>query len=107
MPARLPPQPDAPTLTETAPGAAAARGDFVLRVKQGPDAGASLRVSLLDPQRLLVGTSAACALRLTDPAVSRRHLSLELTPKGLRLVDLDSTNGTRVDRVRVRDALLA
>src|SRR6516225_1702121 len=106
MPARLPPQPDAPTLRDSAPTASAARGDFVLRVKQGPDAGASLRVSASDPQRLLVGTSAVCALKLTDPAVSRRHLALELTAKGLRLTDLDSTNGTRVDRVQVREALL-
>jgi DNA-binding NtrC family response regulator len=105
MAARLPPAPDAATVPEPNPSAPE-RSEFLLRVTQGPDAGATLRVSLSDPQRVLVGTSEACTLRLSDPAVSRRHLALELTPQGLKLVDLDSTNGTRVDRVRVREALL-
>jgi len=92
---------ESPTLAAAAP-AAPARFDFVVTVTQGPDSGRSLRID----QRVLVGTSAACALKLTDPQVSRRHLALEPTRDGLKLVDLGSTNGTRVDRVRVRECFL-
>src|SRR5450432_3636753 len=106
MAARIPPQLEAPTLVESGGAAAQKRAEFTVRVTQGPDTGASLRLTLADPLRVLVGTSEACGLRLKDPAVSRRHLALELTPKGLKLADLDSTNGTPVDRVRVREALL-
>lgn len=80
--------------------------DFTLRVTHGPDAGKSLRITPFDPQPALVGTSAACGLRLTDPKVSRRHLSVEPTAHGLRLQDVGSTNGTRVDRVLVRECVL-
>lgn len=82
------------------------RFDFIVAVTSGPDAGRTLRIDQAAPQRVLVGTSEACALRLTDPSVSRRHLSLELSRDGLRLCDLGSTNGTRVDRVRVRECVL-
>jgi DNA-binding NtrC family response regulator len=56
--------------------------------------------------RILVGQSPSCEVRLTDPAVSRRHASIEVLAGGLRLTDLNSTNGTIVDRVRVLGAVL-
>jgi transcriptional regulator with GAF, ATPase, and Fis domain len=36
--------------------------------------------------------------------VSRRHVSLEFTPRGLRVTDLDSTNGTLVNGVAIGEA---
>ena len=36
-------------------------------------------------------------LLLTDPQISRRHLSLQETAGGVRVTDLGSRNGTRVD----------
>jgi DNA-binding NtrC family response regulator len=80
---------------------------YRVTVVAGPDRGASLEVTAALPAPALVGQSAACALRLTDPEVSRRHLSLASTPTGLELIDLRSTNGTWVQGVRVREALLA
>src|SRR5207245_2818513 len=59
------------------------------------------------PSSVLVGTSPACALRLVDRLASRRHLSLEIAGGALRLVDLGSKNGTRVNGLRVADAYLA
>jgi DNA-binding NtrC family response regulator len=80
---------------------------YRVTVVAGPDRGASAEVTAALPAPALVGQSAACALRLTDPEVSRRHLSLAATPSGLELIDLRSTNGTWVQGVRVREAILA
>ena len=81
---------------------------FVLTVIEGPDAGAVLDLGEAADGglRTLVGSGPACALRLRDPLVSRRHVALETVGKKLRLTDLDSTNGTFVDGVQVMDALL-
>ncbi len=80
---------------------------FTVSVVNGPDAGASLVVDGACASRALVGTSPACALRLTDREVSRRHAAVDVAGRALRIVDLDSTNGTWIQGVRVRDALLA
>ena len=55
---------------------------------------------------LLLGTSPACTLRLTDSLVSRRHVRLVLEGRLLRITDLGSTNGTFVDGVRLLDGFL-
>ncbi len=60
-------------------------------------------------ESVLVGQSPACQLRLSDRHASRRHLSLDLVgdeQSGLRLRDLDSTNGTRVNGAVVIEARL-
>jgi two-component system, NtrC family, response regulator HydG len=56
--------------------------------------------------RLLLGSGPACEIRLADRELSRRHASLEIVDRSLHLVDLGSTNGTFVNGVRVRHALL-
>ena len=80
---------------------------YRVTVVDGPDRGASVEVSASLPSPTLVGQSATCALRLSDPEVSRRHLSLAATPLGLELVDLRSTNGVFLHGTRVREAVLA
>jgi two-component system response regulator HydG len=80
---------------------------YRVTVLDGPDRAAAVDVLASAPAAALVGQSAACALRLTDPEVSRRHLSLAATPLGLEIVDLRSTNGVWVNGVRVREAVLA
>jgi transcriptional regulator with GAF, ATPase, and Fis domain len=79
---------------------------YQVSVVAGPDAGAAVEVSAFAPSPTLVGQSTACGLRLRDPEVSRRHLSLSATPLGLEIVDLRSTNGVFVNGVRVREAVL-
>jgi two-component system, NtrC family, response regulator HydG len=79
---------------------------YRVTVVGGPDRGASVEVSASLPSPTLVGQSATCALRLYDPEVSRRHLSLTATPLGLELVDLRSTNGVFLHGTRVREAVL-
>jgi S-DNA-T family DNA segregation ATPase FtsK/SpoIIIE len=90
------PAPSAGSAAEptASPGSAAERAAHApwhLAVVTGPDAGA---VAAPGPGGLLVGRSPAADLRLTDRAVSRRHLTLSG-----RLVARDtSANGTRVLR---------
>jgi DNA-binding NtrC family response regulator len=59
------------------------------------------------PSRVLLGKGPACDLRLDDAHVSRRHAALDVEGSALRITDLGSSNGTFVNGVRVRDALLA
>lgn len=79
---------------------------FVLTVVEGPNAGMVVSLDGTGPTRTLVGQSPVCALRLSDPEVSRRHASLMVTDTHLELRDLGSTNGTTVNGVLVREACL-
>jgi len=77
---------------------------FVVRVVEGIDAGRDVRVDESDPSAVLIGKGPSATLQLRDPAVSRRHLSLEVEGGRLRIRDQGSTNGTRLDAVDVIDA---
>src|SRR5215472_9322573 len=81
-------------------------GRYALQVTRGPDSGLRFVLDVRQPVRVLVGTSPACELRLTDPEVSRRHAALDWTPRGLGLTDLGSTNGTFVNDVAISGAWL-
>ncbi len=74
-----------------------------LYVAKGPDKGAEVS---LEGQTVLVGSDESCQLRLTDPAVSRRHFELSGGPGGYRLCDLRSTNGIFIEDVQVHDVRL-
>ena len=77
---------------------------FVLTVTAGPDVGRAFRLDPAQPTRVLIGTSPACELRLTDREASRRHAAIDRVGVDLRVTDLGSTNGTFVDRVKVLQA---
>jgi transcriptional regulator with GAF, ATPase, and Fis domain len=76
---------------------------FELVVIEGPDRG--MRATSTGDE-LTVGTSAGNDLQLTDPAVSRHHCLVRVTPRGLALRDLASTNGTRVAGCEIESALI-
>jgi DNA-binding NtrC family response regulator len=80
------------------------RASFVVRVVEGLDTGRELRIDGGEPSRLLVGKGPTADWKLVDPAVSRRHLALEIDRGRLRVTDLGSTNGTRLDGAEVLDA---
>ncbi|HEY1954777.1 MAG TPA: sigma 54-interacting transcriptional regulator [Polyangiaceae bacterium] len=85
------------------------RASFALTVTESPSgaAGARVVVEASQPSRMLFGSSEACAFRIEDdPLVSRRHFALDLDERGLRITDLESTNGTLVDGVAVIDGYL-
>ncbi|HEY8039905.1 MAG TPA: sigma 54-interacting transcriptional regulator [Polyangiaceae bacterium] len=102
-------EPDEPStvVRQNAPPVADAVLAFVVDVVEGPDRGTRFAFDSTRPSSVLVGQSAACDVRLTDRQVSRRHAALDVTDKGLRVTDLDSTNGTTVAGVRIAEAYLA
>jgi DNA-binding NtrC family response regulator len=63
-----------------------------LRVIDGPDRGLEVKV---DEGTAVVGTNDACQLKLSDSAVSRQHLAVELLGSRVRVKDLSSKNGTK------------
>lgn len=77
---------------------------FRLSVVEGPDAGKTFSLDASQPSRVLVGTSPACDILLTDRTVSRRHAALELVGQRVRVTDLGSRNGTLINDLRVEDA---
>jgi DNA-binding NtrC family response regulator len=74
-----------------------------LSVVEGPGAGA---VKESSGDRLSIGSHELNDLVIEDPTVSRFHCELRLEPDGVVIVDLRSRNGTMVDGVTVREALL-
>jgi two-component system, NtrC family, response regulator HydG len=82
------------------------KGAFSIELRRGTGVPRRICLDGTTPSPLLVGSSQVCALRLEDAEVSRRHVAFELADHALLLRDLGSTNGTRVNRVRVLEALL-
>jgi len=80
--------------------------EFTLRVTGGPDEASELVLRTAEPSPILIGKSHTCGLRLTDEMVSQRHIAVELTGEGVRVTDLESTNGTMVNGVQIGEATL-
>lgn len=57
----------------------------------------TIQIPLEDGQNLLLGRLPQCDAVLEDGSVSSQHARLHLQDDVLRLVDMDSTNGTRVN----------
>src|SRR5579872_204842 len=65
--------------------------------------GATLTIDV-DP--LVIGRDAGAAIVLADPEVSAIHCELRAASDGILVRDLDSTNGTFVGALRVREAVV-
>jgi transcriptional regulator with GAF, ATPase, and Fis domain len=74
-----------------------------LIVTEGPDRGAELSI---EKERVTVGRSVICDLRLDDQAVSATHFEIQALAAGFLLRDLESTNGTFCNDVQVREAFI-
>ncbi|MEM1029559.1 MAG: sigma 54-interacting transcriptional regulator [Myxococcota bacterium] len=59
---------------------------------------------IVEGAAMAVGRESDCAIHLADTKVSRRHFILRRTGATLTLEDLGSTNGTKVNGVRIRGA---
>jgi adenylate cyclase len=55
---------------------------------------------------LVLGRSATTDLPVYDPTISRRHAELTASPDGVRVRDLDSSNGTSINGERVAIGVL-
>ena len=64
------------------------------------------RRNVLSGERVVIGRSRECDIVVDDANVSRRHAELRLDAGGWRVVDLGSTNGIKVNRRRVDQAVL-
>ena len=56
---------------------------------------------VLDTERVTIGRQSGCTIAIRDTNVSREHAQLRRRPNGWTLRDLGSTNGTKLNGVRV------
>ncbi len=61
----------------------------------------------LDEEIVSIGRTAANRIRLDNGNISKRHCLLVKTPQGVKVVDLESTNGCWVNDDHVRERVLA
>jgi len=87
----------ATAVTEAEPGGIA---DPTLIVRTGVDAGATL---VLDGRRVTAGRGNGCDLVVRDTTVSREHAAFVLRGDVWWVLDLGSTNGTRVNGLRAAE----
>jgi pSer/pThr/pTyr-binding forkhead associated (FHA) protein len=79
------------------------RGNALLIVRQGPNAGSRF---LLDNDVTSVGRHPDSAIFLDDVTVSRRHAEFRRHGNSFQVQDLASLNGIYYDGVRIESALL-
>ncbi len=88
--------PDATGAVPAVPGQRpdSSRERYALRVVRGGKRGEEVK---LDDARLLAGRHPDCDIALEDPTVSRQHAAFVRRGGDWWVIDLDSTNGTRVN----------
>ncbi|MEX1141893.1 MAG: DUF3662 and FHA domain-containing protein [Thermoleophilaceae bacterium] len=64
------------------------------------------RRTAIDADPFTIGRSRECDLAIDDPNISRRHAELRSDGDSWRIVDLGSTNGVKVNRRRLDEAVL-
>lgn len=103
VPGHVTPPPAAPVdVADTATRARQLPARVVLRGVSGSYFGKIVPVR----GRLLIGRGNDCGLILDEPEMSRHHAVIENAGDGVYLRDLGSANGTFVNGVQVRDAVL-
>jgi DNA-binding NtrC family response regulator len=97
---------DRRTLIQTGLATPSTRGRTAPRSYQVQVVGQDAPVVALGARPLTVGAQATCDVVLADPQVSRKHAELAVTPDGIRVKDLGSTNGTWYQGTRVTDVVV-
>lgn len=104
-----------PVLVDLTNDSSLGAGQFLVSasIEEATGGGAVGSLVLADGQRIGLGDEPACIGRLpecevplTDPNVSRRHAEVRRLGADFVVVDLGSTNGTRVNGVGVRERRL-
>jgi pSer/pThr/pTyr-binding forkhead associated (FHA) protein len=73
--------------------------EVVLKFVEGENEGVELRVS--PPRELTMGRSEECDIFLGEKKISRKHCRLFVQTEGVRLQDLQSTNGTFLNKKKI------
>ena len=76
---------------------------YVLNVVAGPNAGLERK---LESGTVMIGTHENNDVVLEDPTVSRYHLEIQVRTEGIRITDLDSTNGTYLGDTRLGSVMV-
>lgn len=117
---------DLPEEEQAAPDAAPSQGDFGHTMVYSPDRAARIldpgpvqraparravlagdgRRTVIDGEPFTIGRSRDCDLVIDDPNISRRHAELRSDGESWQIADLGSTNGVKVNRRRVDQAVL-
>jgi hypothetical protein len=95
---------DRPPLERTQVVPTVPRAGLQLVAGSGPDAGAR---AALSGSRVTIGRLASCNLTLSDSTVSREHAAIVRRGERWWVVDLGSTNGTRVNGVQAAEQPIA
>ncbi len=75
-------------------------------VVTAPEKAEQNRVFSFAQDEVRVGSSPDADVPISDPMISREHVSIRLLPDGFLLADLSSTNGTFIGDVRVREVVV-
>lgn len=90
------------TGADTSAAAASARSDWSIMALSGPLKGKSIPIH----GSMVFGRSSSCDIQISDAHMSRRHAEINLKGGVLRLVDLQSSNGTCVNGQTVGEQVL-
>jgi len=105
-----------PVQVELVPDASLGKGEFLVasEIVSGPGGHAAGSLHLPDGRRVAIGDEpvtidrqAECDVVLDDSNVSRRHAEVRRQGEEYLLVDLGSTNGSKVNGARVKQQALA
>ena len=77
---------------------------FKLKFIQGPNAGQIYQVR---SHKVILGRSPACDIILQDSGVSRKHLSIFLTPYGFQIINLQPKNSIKVNGQNITSSTLS
>jgi DNA-binding NtrC family response regulator len=98
------PTPDQPTAVAHGAVTASLPATLRLVVVAGPDRGRQVQIGR---GLFVVGKAEGCALVLSDPLVSRRHLEIEVNDTRVRVRDLGSSNGSFFEGARFEAITIA
>ncbi|MCX7977392.1 MAG: FHA domain-containing protein [Bdellovibrionaceae bacterium] len=76
---------------------------WAFRVLTGPQAG---RIFPLKSGKNLLGRGPQCDIQITSGGVSKEHCEIHVYPEKILVVDLNSSNGTFVNGVRVQNGMV-
>jgi transcriptional regulator with GAF, ATPase, and Fis domain len=79
-------------------------GRFRVEVSSGPDVGAT---AVSNGDEFAIGTAEGNQLLLKDASVSRHHAAITSGTRSFHVRDLDSTNGTQINGLRIDSAHLS